>query len=283
MNINSKTSIYGIIGHPIGHSLSPLIHNYAFENLDFNSVYVSFDVNEEDLKDAIIGIKALGIKGLNVTVPHKESVIKYLDRISDEAKLIGAVNTIKNNSGSLEGYNTDVTGFMESLKEHNVDVAGKNAVILGAGGAAKAVAVGLALLGVKSIYVCNRSIDKAKELSIHMGNNFNIKSLGISYNDLNMLDEIDILINATSVGMYPNVDVSPIGEDVVAKAKFVYDIIYNPEKTLFLSYAEKYRIKYINGLDMLINQAIDSFKIWTGANFDKKIILNFLKKKDFVK
>lgn len=283
MNINSKTSIYGIIGHPIGHSLSPLIHNYAFENLDFNSVYVSFDVNEEDLKDAIIGIKALGIKGLNVTVPHKESVIKYLDRISDEAKLIGAVNTIKNNSGSLEGYNTDVTGFMESLKEHNVDVVGKNAVILGAGGAAKAVAVGLALLGVKSIYVCNRSIDKAKELSIHMGNNFNIKSLGISYNDLNMLDEIDILINATSVGMYPNVDVSPIGEDVVAKAKFVYDIIYNPEKTLFLSYAEKYRIKYINGLDMLINQAIDSFKIWTGANFDKKIILNFLKKKDFVK
>ncbi|HHV73764.1 shikimate dehydrogenase [Thermoanaerobacterium sp. R66] len=283
MNINSKTSIYGIIGYPIGHSLSPLIHNYAFENLDFNSVYVSFDVNEEDLKDAIIGIKALGIKGLNVTVPHKESVIKYLDRISDEAKLIGAVNTIKNNSGSLEGYNTDVTGFMESLKEHNVDVVGKNAVILGAGGAAKAVAVGLALLGVKSIYVCNRSIDKAKELSIHMGNNFNIKSLGISYNDLNMLDEIDILINATSVGMYPNVDVSPIGEDVVAKAKFVYDIIYNPEKTLFLSYAEKYRIKYINGLDMLINQAIDSFKIWTGANFDKKIILNFLKKKDFVK
>lgn len=283
MNINSKTSIYGIIGYPIGHSLSPLIHNYAFENLDFNSVYVSFDVNEEDLKDAIMGIKALGIKGLNVTVPHKESVIKYLDRISDEAKLIGAVNTIKNNSGSLEGYNTDVTGFMESLKEHNVDVVGKNAVILGAGGAAKAVAVGLALLGVKSIYVCNRSIDKAKELSIHMGNNFNIKSLGISYNDLNMLDEIDILINATSVGMYPNVDVSPIGEDVVAKAKFVYDIIYNPEKTLFLSYAEKYRIKYINGLDMLINQAIDSFKIWTGANFDKKIILNFLKKKDFVK
>ncbi|AEF17187.1 MULTISPECIES: shikimate dehydrogenase [Thermoanaerobacterium] len=283
MNINSKTSIYGIIGHPIGHSLSPLIHNYAFENLDFNSVYVSFDVNEEDLKDAIIGIKALGIKGLNVTVPHKESVIKYLDRISDEAKLIGAVNTIKNNSGSLEGYNTDVTGFMESLKEHNVDVVGKNAVILGAGGAAKAVAVGLALLGAKSIYVCNRSIDKAKELSIHMENNFNIKSLGISYNDLNMLDEIDILINATSVGMHPNVDVSPIGEDVVAKAKFVYDIIYNPEKTLFLSYAEKYRIKYINGLDMLINQAIDSFKIWTGANFDKKIILNFLKKKDFVK
>lgn len=283
MNINSKTSIYGIIGYPIGHSLSPLIHNYAFENLDFNSVYVSFDVNEEDLKDAIMGIKALGIKGLNVTVPHKESVIKYLDRISDEAKLIGAVNTIKNNSGSLEGYNTDVTGFMESLKEHNVDVVGKNAVILGAGGAAKAVAVGLALLGVKSIYVCNRSIDKAKELSIHMGNNFNIKSLGISYNDLNMLDEIDILINATSVGMYPNVDVSPIEEDVVAKAKFVYDIIYNPEKTLFLSYAEKYRIKYINGLDMLINQAIDSFKIWTGANFDKKIILNFLKKKDFVK
>lgn len=283
MNINSKTSIYGIIGHPIGHSLSPLIHNNAFENLDFNSVYVSFDVKQEDLKDAIMGVKALGIKGLNVTVPHKESVIKYLDRISDEAKLIGAVNTIRNNAGLLEGYNTDVTGFMESLKEHNVDVEGKNAVILGAGGAAKAVATGLALLRAKSIYVCNRSIDKANELSIHIENNFNIKSRGIAYNDLNMLDEIDMLINATSVGMHPNVDVSPIEEDVVAKAKFVYDIIYNPEKTLFLSYAEKYQIRYINGLDMLINQANDSFKIWTGVNFDKKIILNFLKKKDFVK
>ncbi len=283
MDINSKTGIFGVIGHPIGHSLSPLIHNYAFENLDFNSVYVSFDVKQEDLKDAIMGVKALGIKGLNVTVPHKESVIKYLDCISDEAKVIGAVNTIKNNAGLLEGYNTDVTGFMESLKEHNVDVTGKNAVILGAGGAAKAVATGLALLGAKSIYVCNRSIDKAKEISIHMENNFNIKSRGIGYNDLNMLDEIDMLINATSVGMHPNVGVSPIGEGVVAKSKFVYDIIYNPEKTLFLSYAEKYQIKYINGLDMLINQANDSFKIWTGVNFDKKIILNFLKKKDFVK
>lgn len=283
MDINSKTGVFGIIGHPIGHSLSPLIHNHAFENLDFNSIYVSFDVKQEDLKDAIMGVKALGIKGLNVTVPHKESVIKYLDRISDEAKLIGAVNTIRNNAGLLEGYNTDVTGFMESLKEHNVDVAGKNAVILGAGGAAKAVATGLALLRAKSIYVCNRSIDKANELSIHIENNFNIKSRGIAYNDLNMLDEIDMLINATSIGMHPNVDVSPIEENVVAKAKFVYDIIYNPEKTLFLSYAEKYQIRYINGLDMLINQANDSFKIWTGVNFDKKIILNFLKKKDFVK
>ncbi|MDI3311405.1 MAG: shikimate dehydrogenase [Thermoanaerobacterium sp.] len=283
MYINSKSDIYGIIGHPIGHSLSPLIHNYAFENLDFNSVYVSFDVKEEDLKDAIMGIKALGIKGLNVTVPHKESVIKYLDCISDEAKIIGAVNTIKNNGGSLEGYNTDVTGFMESLKEHGVDVTGKNAVILGAGGVAKAVAVGLALLRAKSIYVCNRSLDKAKELSIHIENNFNIKSREIAYNDLNVLDDIDILINATSLGMTPNTNISPVQEDVVAKAKFVYDIIYNPEKTLFLSYAEKYCIKYINGFDMLINQANNSFKIWTGVNFDKKIILNFLKKKDFVK
>ncbi|AGB18884.1 shikimate dehydrogenase [Thermoanaerobacterium thermosaccharolyticum] len=283
MHVNAKTDIYGIIGHPIGHSLSPLLHNAAFESINLNSVYISFDVYEENLKDAILGIKALGIKGINVTVPHKENVIKYLDYVSDEAKLIGAVNTIKNNNGILEGYNTDVTGFTESIKEHGMEVEGKNAVILGAGGAARAIAVGLSLTGVRSIIIANRSKERAKNLSDYIKNNLDINCTDVTYDDLNELKEIDILINATSVGMSPNINLSPVDENVVVKAKFVYDIIYNPEKTLFLSYAEKHKIRNLNGFDMLINQANHSFKIWTGVNFNKNIILNILKKKDFVK
>ncbi|MBE0067744.1 shikimate dehydrogenase [Thermoanaerobacterium thermosaccharolyticum] len=283
MHVNAKTDIYGIIGHPIGHSLSPLLHNAAFESINLNSVYISFDVYEENLKDAILGIKALGIKGMNVTVPHKENVMKYLDYVSDEAKLIGAVNTIKNNNGILEGYNTDVTGFTESLKEHGIEVEGKNAVILGAGGAARAIAVGLSLTGVRSIIIANRSKEKARNLSIYIKNNLGINCIDVTYNDLNQLEEIDILVNVTSVGMSPNINLSPVDENVVVKAKFVYDIIYNPEKTLFLSYAEKHKIRNLNGFDMLINQANHSFKIWTGVNFNKNIILNILKKKDFVK
>ncbi|TCW37289.1 shikimate dehydrogenase [Thermohydrogenium kirishiense] len=283
MHVNAKTDIYGIIGHPIGHSLSPFIHNAAFESVNLNSVYVSFDVHEENLKDAILGIKALGIKGINVTVPHKENVMKYLDYISDEAKLIGAVNTIKNNNGILEGYNTDVTGFTESLKEHDIVVEGKNAVILGAGGAARAVAVGLSLTGVKSIMIANRSKEKARNLSNYIKNNLGINCIDVTYDDLNQLEEIDILVNVTSVGMFPDINLSPVDESIAVKAKFVYDIIYNPEKTQLLSYAEKHKIRNLNGFDMLINQANHSFKIWTGMNFNKNIILNTLKKKDFVK
>ncbi|ADL68790.1 shikimate 5-dehydrogenase [Thermoanaerobacterium thermosaccharolyticum DSM 571] len=283
MHVNAKTDIYGIIGHPIGHSLSPFIHNAAFESVNLNSVYVSFDVHEENLKDAILGIKALGIKGINVTVPHKENVMKYLDYISDEAKLIGAVNTIKNNNGILEGYNTDVTGFTESLKEHDIVVEGKNAVILGAGGAARAVAVGLSLTGVKSIMIANRSKEKARNLSNYIKNNLGINCIDVTYDDLNQLEEIDILVNVTSVGMFPDINLSPVDESIAVKAKFVYDIIYNPEKTQLLSYAEKHSIRNLNGFDMLINQANHSFKIWTGMNFNKNIILNTLKKKDFVK
>ncbi|KAA5807602.1 shikimate dehydrogenase [Thermoanaerobacterium thermosaccharolyticum] len=283
MHVNAKTDIYGIIGHPIGHSLSPFIHNAAFESVNLNSVYVSFDVHEENLKDAILGIKALGIKGINVTVPHKENVMKYLDYISDEAKLIGAVNTIKNNNGILEGYNTDVTGFTESLKEHDIVVEGKNAVILGAGGAARAVAVGLSLTGVKSIMIANRSKEKARNLSNYIKNNLGINCIDVTYDDLNQLEEIDILVNVTSVGMFPDINLSPVDESIAVKAKFVYDIIYNPEKTQLLSYAEKHSIRNLNGFDMLINQANHSFKIWMGMNFNKNIILNTLKKKDFVK
>lgn len=283
MNIDSKTKIYGLIGHPVGHSLSPLIHNTAFLDQKLNCIYDCFDVLPENIKDAVFGIKALGIMGVNVTVPYKEMVIPYLDFISDEAKLIGAVNTIKNNDGRLEGYNTDASGFIESLLEQGVEIKGKNVVILGAGGAARAIAVAFSLNDVNSITIANRTEGKAYNLYKYIIEKFRTECKYTSLDELIDFDNIDILINATSVGMFPNVNATPVDEKIIRKAKFIYDLIYNPKETLFLRYAKKYGIKNSNGLNMLINQANNSFKIWFGKNFNKNLIVNVLRKKEFIK
>ncbi|SNX55337.1 shikimate dehydrogenase [Thermoanaerobacterium sp. RBIITD] len=283
MNIDSKTKIYGLIGHPVGHSLSPLIHNTAFLDQKLNCIYDCFDVLPENIKDAVFGIKALGIMGVNVTVPYKEMVIPYLDFISDEAKLIGAVNTIKNNDGRLEGYNTDASGFIESLLEQGVEIRGKNVVILGAGGAARAIAVAFSLNDVNSITIANRTEGKAYNLYKYIKEKFRTECKYTSLDELIDFDNIDILINATSVGMFPNVNATPVDEKIIRKAKFIYDLIYNPKETLFLRYAKKYGIKNSNGLNMLINQANNSFKIWFGKNFNKNLIVNVLRKKEFIK
>lgn len=283
MNIDSKTKIYGLIGHPVGHSLSPLIHNTAFLDQKLNCIYDCFDVLPENIKDAVFGIKALGIMGVNVTVPYKEMVIPYLDFISDEAKLIGAVNTIKNNDGRLEGYNTDASGFIESLLEQGVEIKGKNVVILGAGGAARAIAVAFSLNDVNSITIANRTEGKAYNLYKYIIEKFRTECKYTSLDELIDFDNIDILINATSVGMFPNVNATPVDEKILRKAKFIYDLIYNPKETLLLRYAKKYGIKNSNGLNMLINQANNSFKIWFGKNFNKNLIVNVLRKKEFIK
>lgn len=283
MNIDSKTKIYGLIGHPVGHSLSPLIHNTAFLDQKLNCIYDCFDVLPENIKDAVFGIKALGIMGVNVTVPYKEMVIPYLDFISDEAKLIGAVNTIKNNDGRLEGYNTDASGFIESLLEQGVEIRGKNVVILGAGGAARAIAVAFSLNDVNSITIANRTEGKAYNLYKYIIEKFRTECKYTSLDELIDFDNIDILINATSVGMFPNVNATPVDEKILRKAKFIYDLIYNPKETLLLRYAKKYGIKNSNGLNMLINQANNSFKIWFGKNFNKNLIVNVLRKKEFIK
>ncbi|QSZ26535.1 shikimate dehydrogenase [Aceticella autotrophica] len=283
MNIDASTKIYGLIGHPIKHSLSPIIHNTAFESIQLNCIYETFDVEPHNLKSAIDGIRALKIMGINVTIPHKENVLQYLDYISDEAKTIGAVNTIVNEKGCLKGYNTDMIGFVESLKEENEKIEGRDFIIIGAGGAARAVSTAAAINGAKSIIISNRSIDKAVNLSEYIKEKFHLNCTCCSLEELAKLEKIDILVNATNIGMYPYINNSPVCENIISKSNFIYDLIYNPEKTLFLKYAEKYGIKCTNGLNMLLNQANASFKIWTGKNFNKNLIKNIIIKKEFIK
>ncbi|MGI1691898.1 shikimate dehydrogenase [Thermoanaerobacter uzonensis] len=277
MKINANTKLYGLIGHPVEHSLSPLIHNYAFNSLNLNCVYTVFNVLPEKLEEAVKGVKALGIRGVNVTVPHKEKIIDYLDVVSEEALKIGAVNTVVNEGGILKGYNTDVYGFIDSLTEAGEKIERRKAVVLGAGGASKAVCVALALDGIDSIIVANRSVERAKDLSEYIKKEFKIPCDYCSINEVEEIPEIDMLVNTTSVGMYPKVEDSPVSEKVVSKAKFVYDVIYNPLETVFLKYAKKNGIKYSNGLSMLVNQANYSFKLWTGGFFDKNLVYMHLK------
>ncbi|MGB9679470.1 MAG: shikimate dehydrogenase [Thermoanaerobacteraceae bacterium] len=278
MKVDSNTVLYGLIGHPVSHSISPLIHNLSFEYFNINSIYTVFDVTPENLENAVKGLKSLGIKGINVTVPHKENVIKYLDYISEEAKLIGAVNTIINSDGILKGYNTDYMGFLESISENNEVLKERDILLIGAGGAAKAILIALAKNDVNSITILNRDVQKAEVLAKTLEKDFNLKIEVYPLQDAEKLNNIDMIINATSVGMAPDFEKSPVSENVVKKANFVYDVIYNPEKTILLKYAERNNIKYQNGFSMVINQAYHSFKLWTGKNFDKNLVYKHIQK-----
>ncbi len=260
MNINSDTKTICLLGHPIKHSFSPTIHNYLFEKYFENNIYVCFDIKEDKLKDCVYGIKALDIKGCNVTIPHKVNIIKYLDSIDDNAKLIGAVNTIKNKGGILKGYNTDGRGFVKSILDKGYDIKNKKVMIIGAGGACRSIAIELASGGVKSIEIRNRSLDRANEIIDSINNNFNTEA-NCSKDAINRscLMDIDILINTTPIGMEN--DLCPIDTKLL-----VCDIVYKPKDTVFLNWAKRNNLEIIYGIDMLINQALEAFYIWTDIN-----------------
>lgn len=264
MNITWDTDVYCLIGHPVSKSLSPVIHNSFFELIDKNCLYLVFDVEEENLKTIIDGIKVLNIKGFNVTLPYKINIIDYLDEISDEAKLIGAVNTVKNERGKLIGYNTDGMGFIRSLHMMDIDIKNKNMLILGAGGAANAIATTLALNGAKKIYINNRSIESAKRLAEKI--KYQFPNTLVEYGGVDLIgvkkEKIYMIINCTSAGMYPNVDDIPIILDGFSDDLIVYDLIYKPRNTKLLKVAQDKGYRTINGLYMLINQGLYSQKIW---------------------
>ena len=267
MSINGKTELICLIGHPVEHSFSPNIHNYLIEKNKLNMRYMCFDVFENELENAIKGIKALNIKGFNVTIPHKVEVIKYLDEIDRNALLIGAVNTVKNENGKLKGYNTDGIGFVKSILDKGYKISGKNVLIIGSGGAARSIAVEMASNGAKQINLYNRSIKSAKEISELLKENFKVDSN--YYNEQikeKNLENIDIIINTTPIGMDKDKENCPIDESINVKNKntLICDIVYNPHETKFISWAKKNNLNVIYGIDMLINQAILGFKIWTG-------------------
>ncbi len=259
--IKGNTKIYGIIGYPVKHSFSPKMHNAAFSELKMDATYLPFSVKPENIRQAIDGIKALNISGFNVTIPHKSSIIKYLDKITPIAKIVGAVNTVKNLNGRLIGTNTDVTGFVRSLKELNFSPSKKNIGLIGAGGSARALIVGLASSGASEIIIYNRTLKRAKKLELEFSKSFpKIKIKSVSLKKING-SCLDLLVNSSSVGMEYNE--SPLDLNLFHKIENVVDIIYSPTKTKLIRQAQKLGIPNINGLGMLLYQGCEAFKFWT--------------------
>jgi len=268
LKIDGKTKIYGVIGDPIGHSLSPAIHNMAFRKLGLNAIYLAFQVKSENLVRAVEGFKALNFQGFNVTIPHKTSIMSLLDKVDPLAEKIGAVNTVKNVDGKLFGYNTDGLGALQALKKSKVKLDNKKIVLIGAGGAGKALAFTFANYA-KEMVILNRTEEKAVKLSKTISENFSLQVKGLKLNYENLRNELknaDLLVNATSLGMYPNVDKTPVDKNLINQNLVVFDVVYNPLKTRFLKEAEEKGAKIVNGLSMFIYQAVEAFKIWTGLN-----------------
>jgi shikimate dehydrogenase len=251
--IDAQTQLYGIIGNPVWHSLSPIIHNRAFRRMGLNAVYLAFEV--KDLKEAISGIRELGIRGVSVTLPFKNQIIPFLDKVEDVAEKIKAVNTLLNEGEKLTGYNTDWCGGLEALEE-KVDLNGKRVVLLGAGGAARAIGFALKTRDCEVI-VSNRTIDRGAGLA---------KELMCIHQPLSSIEwlDVNVIINATSVGMYPNDGESPIPKKILREGMTVMDIVYRPLQTKLLRDAEETGCLTINGLEMLCHQGAAQLEIWTG-------------------
>ncbi len=275
-NINGKTKILGVIGDPIEHSRSPQIHNTICTYLNLNYAYIPFQITLDNLEDAVKGFKAVDLKGFNVTLPHKKNIIPYLDEVSEEALLIGAVNTVKNIDGRLYGYNTDGYGFIKSLEIEGVSVKEKNIVVLGAGGAAQGICIKMALEGAKSITILNRTVEKAEKICNIINDNIKEIARSDKFNDESLkqyMINADILIHTTPVGMYPHNEECPVSDlSFLDKRVVVCDLIYNPTKTTFLEKAEEMGCKTINGWGMLIYQAVRAFEIWTDIQVDNDVI-----------
>ncbi|MBD3196013.1 MAG: shikimate dehydrogenase [Candidatus Lokiarchaeota archaeon] len=275
-HISAKTKLLCLIGHPVEHSMSPIMHNAVLKQMGMDFVYVAFSVISKSLKKAVKGIKALNIKGVNVTIPHKQNIIPYLDYIDPLAKNIGAVNTIKNEDGTLKATNTDARGAKDALLNAGCKISGKNIVILGAGGAARALCFTLGE-DAELLTIANRTEHKAKELAEEIRKKLDVKVEGYSNNPRiinNLVKKADILINSTPVGMFPDINQIPIPESIIHSDLFVFDIIYNPIKTLLINKAEKVGCNTLGGLDMLVNQGALAFEWWTGKKPDTTIMKN---------
>lgn len=268
MGISGKTRVCALIGEPVWHSLSPIIQNAAFEYLGLDYVYVAFNVSAENLERAILGVRGLGIYGLNVTMPHKISVIKYLDVLDESASRIGSVNTILNRDGRLIGYTTDGVGALNALKYAGANPFGKKIVVLGAGGASRAISFTLAEYA-RELVILNRTVERAEDLARNirdaLGDWVNVRAGKLAdWNLERELKDANILINATSLGMKPNDSETPVKRDFLHSNLTVFDIVYEPLETRLLREARLAGAKTIDGLSMLIHQGAASFEIWTG-------------------
>ena len=270
----NSSEIYALFGNPVGHSLSPLMHNATFKRMNIDAHYVPFCV--KDLEDAMRGIRGLDIRGVSVTIPFKTAVMPYLDEVDESSLRIGAVNTILNDdNGRLKGYNTDWIGLIRDLKE-SLEISGKTFVILGAGGAARAAVFGILREGGIPV-ILNRTVDKGEKMARDFGCPF--------YPLLEIVNlKAECLINTTPVGMAPDTEKSPVGRESLGNFTWVLDIIYNPLKTKLLMDAEEAGCMVLSGAGMFVHQGAEQIKIWKGLEppraFMKGIVLDELKERD---
>lgn len=261
--INSSTTLYGVIGDPIKHSLSPVMHNAAFEAIGYNGVYLAFGV--KNVEDTLKGMRALNIKGLSVTIPHKLTVMDYLDEIDEQAKNIGAVNTVINKDGYLYGYNSDCLGATNALLE-KTEIKGKDVLLVGAGGAARAIGFGIKKEG-GNLTILNIIKEEGEALA---------KDLGVNYYPLEDYHKFDcdILINATPIGMTPNTDETSVPVDFLKKEMVVMDIVYNPLKTKLLKESENIGCTTVDGVSMFVYQGVSQFESFTGEKAPVELMRN---------
>jgi shikimate dehydrogenase len=269
MSIDGQTQIVGIIGWPVAHSLSPLMHNAAFAHLNMNWRYVPFPVRDADLRTALAGLHALGVRGVNVTVPHKVSVISQVDSVTDAVQIVGAVNTIRvdRETGKLEGLNTDLSGFLADLAVNDITVDSKSQVIiLGAGGAARAVATGLIRFGAR-VTIINRTPEKANSLIEFARIGWPQAKIAVAgYDDLPKLAKTaTLIVNCTPVGMWPHIHESPWPDGLpFPDQATLYDTVYRPLRTLLVEQAAATGARAMGGLGMLVYQGATAFEAWTG-------------------
>ena len=276
--IFGHTKVVGVFGWPIEHSVSPPMHNAAFRALGLDWCYVPFPVHPKDLEDALKGVRALGLQGINATVPHKQALLALVDKLTPAAKAIGAVNTVTIEESALIGHNTDAQGFIRALREAGFAPEGCSALILGAGGAARAVSYALLSVGAR-VSILNRTPERARALASELAGVTEKAVVGAGSLDAKSLparaDEAQIIVNATSLGMWPNIETSPWPEELPYPSHaLLFDLVYNPRETHLVKRARAAGAPAVDGLRMLVHQGAEAFELWTGLQPPVEVMLD---------
>jgi len=272
VSVNGKTKLFGLIGNPVTHTISPQIHNTLAQMMGIDMIYVPLEVPGDKLENAVKGLMALGFHGFNITIPYKEKVTQYLDGLDESAEKYDAVNTVHIKDGRLTGYNTDADGFYRSFTEaFGTEVKGRRVLFVGAGGAASSLACALAEKGAASVTIANRTMENALKICERVGENYNNPINAVILKDDLDISGYDVIINTTSVGMHPNEDKTILGAAAFNSNQKVVDIIYTPSETLFLKRAREAGAATLNGFGMLFYQAVLAFERWNGVKVPDKV------------